>query len=163
MRRILIAMVVISVVSVTALLVGRSAPGMGAAQAATTTDITYDEGLCNDAGAHCKALPVQGDALAFGARLIFSIPLSATGHQIGREVGECVNLTKASRKNYCTFNIRLAGGQVSVQGVLPYVGGVGGTIPVTGGTGAYEGAYGHLQLLKTPSVPARYQLHVVTP
>ena len=145
---------------VVALLVGRFAPQVGAAQAATTTDITYVEGVCGQVGGHCKNI-YQRDPTGFGARIIFSLPLSSAGNQALREKGECVFLNKRSGQYFCTYNIHLAGGYVSVQGTLPYNPGIRATIPITGGTGAYEGAYGHLTLLK--KLRPTYQLHIVTP
>ena len=70
-----------------------------------------------------------------------------------------VNLTKKSESYYCTYLLHLAEGTVAVQGTLPYSG-EAGTIPVTGGTGAYLGAYGTLTLLDDSF---DYQLHVMTP
>jgi hypothetical protein len=146
-----------------ALLVGRVAPQVGAAQAATsTTDITFKEGTCGQKGAHCKSI-YRRNPTGFGARLIFSLPLSSAGDQAIREKGECTFLNKRSGQYFCTYNIRLAGGVVSVQGALPYTLNRSASIPVTGGTGVYEGAYGQLTLLKNPNPPVRYQLHIITP
>jgi hypothetical protein len=115
-------------------------------------------GACGVAGGSSSD---RRDPTGFGARLIFSLLLSSAGNQATREKGECTFMNKRSGQYFCTYNIRLAGGIVSVQGVLPYNPGTQGTIPVTGGTGAFEGAYGHLTLLK--SAQPTYQLHIVTP
>ena len=135
--------------------------GAGAAVTPTqvVTDLTYTEGLCSDAGARCKWI---GNSLtAWGARLIFKIPLTVDGTKIGYEEGECVNLTKKSESAYCTYLLHLADGTVAVQGTLPWTLDEQGTIPVTGGTGAYLGAYGTLTYLDDDTFD--YQLHVVTP
>ena len=75
--------------------------GAGAAVTPTqvVTDLTSTEGFCSDAGARCKWI---GNSLtAWGARLIFKIPLTGDGTKIGYEEGECVNLTKKSESASC--------------------------------------------------------------
>ena len=137
-----------------------SGAGAGAATTPTraVTDLTFTEGFCSDPGAHCKM--IGKDSTAYGTQLIFKIPLSVGTTKIGYEEGECVNLTKKSRSNFCTYDLHLADGTIAVQGTLPYTGDKSGTIPVTGGTGALLGAYGTLTF---PGGSFDYQLHVVTP
>jgi len=163
MRRIVTMAVVVAALVALALLVRRTSPRVASARAATTTDITFKEGVCNAPGSHCHNSFVKGDPTAFGARIIFSLPLTQGSTKIGREKGECVFLNRRSGQYFCDYNIRLLGGQVSVQGALPYNLNASASIPVTGGTGVYEGAYGHLTLLKDPNPPMRYQLHITTP
>ena len=135
--------------------------GPGAAVAAsTTTDITFTEGFCSDAGASCKVVGDRSDPIAFGNRLIFTIPISSGGTRVGYEQGDCVYLQKVSKSDYCMYNLRLPDGLVSVQGTLPYTSNKAGTIPITGGTRKYLGAYGTLQLI---AGTFDYQLHIVTP
>jgi hypothetical protein len=136
--------------------------GVGAAAPRTSTmaDISFTEGLCGDSGAHCKSVRAGKDPLGFGTRLIFTIPLYSEGATIGEEQGECVFLQKKSHLYFCTYNLLLAEGSVSVQGTLDSSG-KAGTIPVTGGIGGYEGAYGDLH--EVEGFPAQYELHVVTP
>lgn len=162
MKRFLVLVVVAVALAGIALVAGRVSSRVSDAHAATTSDITFTEGVCGQAGGHCKNHFVNGDPTGFGARIIFSLPISSSGSRIGREKGECVFLNKRSSQYFCAYNIRLAGGQASVQGALPYVQNATASIPVTGGTGSYEGAYGHLTLLKGTG-PVRYQLHIITP
>lgn len=139
-----------------------AANGAGAAPAGpTTTDITFKEGFCFNVGSHCKTVGGQN---AFGGRLIFTIPLSAAGAPIGYEQGECVNLQPKILKNYCTYDLHFQAGSVSVQGTLPLTTEKSISIPITGGTRSYEGAYGRLTLLKGGTgLNVLYQLHIVTP
>jgi hypothetical protein len=162
MRRAIFTFGAAAAVAVVALAVGRVAPGVTAASAGTS-DIAFTEGICSDAGAHCKTINVPGNGIGFGTRILFSLPLTSSGTKVGRDKGECVYLNLKSRQVYCNFVVRLSGGTVSVQGALPAIFDKAGTIPVTGGTGAYEGAYGHLTELATPSPRIHYELHVVTP
>ena len=163
MKRFLVMIIVAAGLAAIAIVASRASSPVSDAHAATTSDITFTEGVCGQSGGHCRNHFVNGDPTGFGARIIFSLPISSSGSNIGREKGECVFLNKRSSQYFCTYNIRLAGGQVSVQGALPYVQNATASIPVTGGTGSYEGAYGHLTLLKIASGPVRYQLHIVTP
>jgi hypothetical protein len=137
-----------------------SAAGAASSPQRATTSITFKEGLCGDAGAHCKWTP-KGSGESYGTRLLFKIPLSTRGTKIGYEEGECVFLNRASKSYFCVYDLHLADGTVSVQGTLPYSGDASGTIPVSGGTDAYLGAYGTLTL--RVGYPARYTLEIVTP
>ena len=138
--------------------------GAGAAATATkapsTTDITFKEGFCSSAGGHCKTIRVGKDPRGFGSRLIFTIPFYSAGTRIGYEQGDCVYLQKRSELYFCSYNLSFGTGSVSVQGSLSASGHVG-TIPITGGTGGFEGAYGYLHELK--GYPAFYRLHILTP
>jgi len=144
-------------VGMTLVLVASGGAGTASPQAPVITDISFDEGVCGDEGARCTW---DGPSTAFGSRLVFTIPLKDAGTEtkIGYEQGECVNLHKNSHRYFCTYNIRLDGGAVSVQGSLPYTGPLVGRVPVTGGTGIYEGASGYLKILK--GFFARYHLHI---
>jgi hypothetical protein len=142
-------------------LVTTAAPGVAVPTAATTTDITFKEGFCSDPGASCKSIDAGGGTTGFGSSLVFTIPLSARGKKIGIEQGECVNLQKSTQLNFCYYNLRFQDGWISVQGTLPLTTDISRTIPVTGGTGAYEGATGWLTLIKGSR--SRYTAHIVTP
>ena len=154
----MVAMVIAFGIGVTLVLVASGGSGIATPRAPVVTDISFDEGVCSDEGARCKR---DGPSTAFGSRVIFTIPLKDAGTEtkIGYEQGECVNLHKKSQRYYCTYNIRLDGGMVSVQGTLPYTDPLVGKIPVTGGTGIYAGASGYLKILK--GFFARYHLHIV--
>jgi hypothetical protein len=125
------------------------------------TSLRFTEGVCSDAGAHCKTIGDTAHPFAFGSRIVFSIPLSSGGRTIGYEQGDCVYLHPASESYYCTYDLHLAGGVVSVQGTLPTTSSRDApAIPVTGGTRAYLGAYGTLRLI---AGTFDYRLRVLTP
>jgi hypothetical protein len=158
----LLAAAVLAAVALGVIGLAASGSVVAAPKALTVSDITYREGVCNKKGADCKQVPAGADPTAFGVTLVFSIPIKSNGKPLGHERGECVNMTKASQLYFCTYNLDLPGGTVSVQGSLPYTTAFSERIPVTGGTGAYLGAYGSLTLVKH-TFPAQYQLHIVTP
>ena len=142
-----------------------SGGGAGAASTepavATTVDIAFTEGFCSDDGAHCKVIGDRAKPMAYVNILVFTIPLTSGGAQIGVEEGQCTNLTKASRSNFCTYDLKFDDGAVSVQGTLPYTNqGKGPAIPVTGGTRTYLGAYGSLRMIPETR---DYELHLVIP
>jgi hypothetical protein len=160
MRRIL-AIVVVFLASIGGLVLAmNSGAGVAAPKAAVTTDITFREGLCGDKGASCKQVEVGKSTISYGANMIFTIPLYQGKTVVGKEQGTCVYLQKKSHAYFCTYNLTLQGGTVSVQGKLLYDG-TGRTIPITGGIKAFEGAYGHIH--QHDGFPARYTLHIVTP
>jgi len=137
--------------------------GASAVTMQTTIDLTFTEGFCSDTGARCKVVGDQNDPFAFGNRLVFTIPISSGGTNIGYEQGECVYLQKASSSDYCSYDLHLSDGVVSVQGTLPTTSTKNertGKVPVTGGTRAYLGAYGTLQLI---AGTFDYELKLVIP
>lgn len=146
---------------VLAMSVGNASTG-SRATLATTTDITYKEGLCSTKGAACKTIKAGKTQFGFGSRLDFIIPISSGGSKIGHETGECVYLPPKTGTSYCNYQIVFIGkGSISVQGVLPATSGKAGTIPITGGTRTFEGAYGTLTLRK--GFPSIYDAHILTP
>ena len=96
-------------------LVFTAGPGVAVPSAATTTDITFREGFCSDAGASCKSIDAGGGTAGFGSSLVFTIPLSSSGKKIGTEQGECVNLQRKSQLNFCHYNLHFRGAE-SVRG-----------------------------------------------
>ena len=91
-------------------LVLTAGPGVAVPSAATTTDITFREGFCSDAGASCKSIDAGGGTAGFGSSLVFTIPLSSSGKKFGTEQGECVNLQRKSQLNFCHYNLHFQGG-----------------------------------------------------
>jgi len=141
-------------------LVIAAGPGVASPKVTTTTDITFREGFCSSPGASCKSIDAGGGSAGFGSSLVFTIPLYSGGKQFGIEQGECVNLKKQSELNFCTYNLHFQAGWISVQGTLPLTTKVARAIPITGGTGSYDGATGWLKIIKGSFV--RYTAHIVT-
>jgi hypothetical protein len=86
--------------------------------------------------------PSQGD------EFIFHEVLKQNGERVGHDGGVCTitSVTSAGGEFNCVATLSLAGGQISVQGLVPFSQGAPArfTLPVTGGTGQYEGATGEL-------------------
>jgi hypothetical protein len=143
------------------LLAMTAGPGVAGPAAAATTDITFKEGFCSSPGASCKSIDAGGGSSGYGSSLVFTIPLSSSGKKIGIEQGQCVNLQKKSQLNFCYYNLHFQGGWISVQGTLPLNSDTSRSIPITGGTGTYQGATGYLKIIKGSSF--RYTAHIVTP
>ena len=129
------------------------------ASAGVATDLELRERFCGTPGSHCKNVGSRSGS-AFGDRLIFTLPLEmrADGSKVGRSQGECATLHKSSDSFFCDYNLYLGDGMISVQGTMSLDLKVARMIPITGGTGAYEGATGTLRQ-KGPSV----DVHIVVP
>jgi hypothetical protein len=123
---------------------------------ATAIDLRLTERLCGDAGSHCR---MTGKP-RFGETLVFSLVLDIRpdGGRFGRDMGECTLLNKADQAYYCDFVVLLPEGDVAVQGRLAYSFEETSFLPVTGGTGAYEGASG-----SWAQTGQDVDLHIVTP
>jgi allene oxide cyclase len=98
------------------------------------TDATTDTGAAGDSA---------GDILTF-ANPIYD---EADVGQVGTDQGYCVRVV-AGTSYECTWTTSLDGGQIMVQG--PFLDAGDSTLAVTGGTGAYEGARGSMQLHARP-------------
>jgi hypothetical protein len=65
-----------------------------------------------------------------------------TGDSTGRDAGTCIFVNKQGLQN-CTFNLLLKDGELAFQGVYDFTKRVQ-DIPLVGGSGAYDGATGHV-------------------
>jgi len=116
----------------------------GPASADTTLNLRLKESFCGADRSYCKRLN-HNPSGSFGDSLVFSLPLEyrSDGRRAGRDEGECVTLVKDSGRAYCTFVAHLRNGTVAVQGTVALSNTDESVLPITGGTGAYEGASGY--------------------
>jgi len=116
----------------------------GPASADTTLNLRLKESFCGADRSYCKRLN-HNPSGSFGDSLVFSLPLEyrSDGRRAGRDEGECVTLAKDSGRAYCTFVAHLRNGTVAVQGTVALSNTDESVLPITGGTGAYEGASGY--------------------
>jgi len=116
----------------------------GPATADTTLNLRLKESFCRADRSYCKSLD-HNPLGTFGDSLVFSLPLEyrSDGRRAGRDEGECVTLAKDSGRAYCTFVAHLKNGTVAVQGSVALSNTDESILPITGGTGIYEGARGY--------------------
>ena len=116
----------------------------GPATADTTLNLRLKESFCGADRSYCKRLD-HNPLGSFGDSLVFSLPLEyrSDGRRAGRDEGECVTLAKDSGHAYCTFVAHLRNGTVAVQGSIALSDTDVSILPITGGTGAYQGASGY--------------------
>ncbi len=129
------------------------------AGAATTLDLRLKESLCSAPHSHCRKLNHNPNG-SYGDALIFTVPLMNRddGQRAGRDEGECITLHRRASSYYCSFMAHLAGSDIAVQGTLGLDFETKSVLPITGGTGVYEGASGYWQ-----QVGQKVVVHVVTP
>lgn len=94
------------------------------------TDVVTDTGAKGD---------TVGDILTF-ANQVFD---ETNQKQVGTNNGWCVR-TAVGKAWECFWTLMLADGQITVAG--PFLDGADSILAVTGGTGAYSGAYGEMKL-----------------
>jgi hypothetical protein len=94
------------------------------------TDLVTDTGEKGDS---------VGDILTF-ANEVFD---QANANKVGSDNGWCVR-TVAGKSWECFWTLLLSDGQITVEG--PFLDAGDSTLAVTGGTGAYSGARGEMQL-----------------
>lgn len=116
------------------------------AGAETTVKLRLKESLCGADQSHCRWLN-HNPKRDFGDTLIFSVPLKSRddGQPAGRDEGECITMNKRSSSYYCSFVAHLKGNDIAVQGRLALEFDATSVLPITGGTGVYEGASGYWQ------------------
>lgn len=84
--------------------------------------------------------PTRGDLTVFAGRLA-----DQSGRRAGRSQGYCVTADPAHRGEQCSYAFVLADGQIAGAGNVVY--GRRFAIPISGGTGAYEGIHGTIRFL----------------
>ena len=91
-------------------------------------------------------VPGVGGADVKGNILTFNNPVFDTANrkQVGHDEGFCVRLQVKLGIWECLWTTFLKGGQITVQG--PYYDTRNSELSITGGTGAYEGARGQMDL-----------------
>jgi allene oxide cyclase len=91
-------------------------------------------------------VPGVGGKDVKGNILTFNNPVFDTANrkQVGHDEGFCVRLQVKLGIWECLWTTFLKGGQVTVQG--PFYDKRNSVLSITGGTGAYEGARGHMDL-----------------
>lgn len=96
--------------------------------------------------------PHQGDRFGFGDKI--------TGDDTGVDRGVC---TFIDRKALCNVQARLSNGNLSLQGLLPMGRAKHLPIPVTGGTGNYDGARGTARVTQVSRNKTRITVSFVLP
>jgi allene oxide cyclase len=91
-------------------------------------------------------VPVAGGKDVMGNILTFNNPVFDTANkkQVGHDEGFCERLQVKLGIWECLWTTFLKGGQITVQG--PYYDKRNSVLSITGGTGAYEGARGEMNL-----------------
>jgi hypothetical protein len=92
---------------------------------------------------------VGEDDFSLGDSFIFTSRLTKHGKQVGHTGVVCTITSTAREESQCVGTARLRGGQITIQGLLA---GEPATFefPITGGSGAYEGAEGTLVVRELP-------------
>lgn len=148
-----VVLLVLSVAAAGTIIIGSV---VGSASAVTTDLLLKEEGCGQTKASHCEFTgSIAGTH--FGDRVVFSLRLLSRpdGDTIGRDEGECITLQRASHAFYCDYIVHLEAGDVAVQGTIVIA--TPSDLPVTGGTGAYEGASGFWR-----QSGQRVRLHIVT-
>ena len=83
---------------------------------------------------------------SLGDEIVFSNKLLAGGKEIGHEGAVCTTVSLQRQEAQCVATFSFSGGQITAQGLVslgslaPYA------VPITGGSGKYNGAGGELQV-----------------
>jgi hypothetical protein len=100
-----------------------------------------------------------------GDQFVFSEVLSRRGQDVGDSGATCTITELASYDTVtsnCVGTLRLRGGQITVQGLVTFQGEDDPdrfTIAITGGTGAYRGASGEMDVRSIDATRSVYKLH----
>ena len=93
----------------------------------------------------------KGEVLATGDAVLVRLKMtSPAGAALGTAYSECVNVGAPAKGEQamlqCNQTYRFRDGQITTTGVVKFSQLEGLSIPITGGSGAYRGASGHLTL-----------------
>jgi hypothetical protein len=101
---------------------------------------------------------------SLGDEFIFSDVLKQNGERVGHDGGVCTvtSITSAEAEAHCVVTLSLAGGQIALQGLVPFSEEPPPpfTVAVTGGTGQYEGATGEVHIREISETVARLRVHL---
>jgi hypothetical protein len=149
-----VALLVLSVAAAGTIIIGNV---VGSASAVTTDLLLKEEACGQTKASHCQIIGSPAGA-HFGDGFVFSLRLLSRpgGDPVGRDEGECITLQRTAHAFYCDYVVHLEGGDVAVQGSIEFSS--PSKVPVTGGTGAYEGASGFWR-----QSGQEVRLHIVTP
>jgi hypothetical protein len=146
-----------AVVAVLALASGAAGPAVGSGDAGDSArhrtisviSINTEEAFV-DVGKKDFSL---GDAFVFHSKLV------RHGHRVGHTGVVCTITSAAHEESQCVGTARFRGGQITIQGLLA---GEPETFvfPVTGGSGAFEGAQGVLQVRELSGTRERLTFHL---
>jgi hypothetical protein len=137
-----------AVIALAALVVGAVSPALGSSSAgsASSGDATGGETIRVIAVFKESAeIDVGAQGFSLGDEVVFSGNLRQGGERVGR-LGIVCTFTSAARANrveaHCPGTATLPGGQITVQGLV--VNRDLRVLPITGGSGQYQGADGEM-------------------
>jgi hypothetical protein len=109
-------------------------------------------------------LDLGDEGPSLGDEYIFHDVLKQNGERVGHDGGVCTftSVTSTEAEAQCVATLFLEGGQIAVQGLIPFPEGGPSrfTVAVTGGTGQYEGATGELHVREISETVARLTLRL---
>jgi hypothetical protein len=147
-----------AVIAVVALVVGAVSPALGSSsQGAASTASGQTIRVTAVFTEFDPNIDVGASGFSLGDEVVFSGNLLRNGEQVGRVGVVCtfVSVANADRvEAQCPATAILPGGQITVQGVIVNRS-LNFTLPITGGSGRYQGAGGQLvsRDISTPTQP----------
>jgi hypothetical protein len=100
-----------------------------------------------------------------GDQEVFADRLFQDGRRVGEDGGVCqtVRATAASAAQQCVWSLSLPQGQITAQGLVTSTPAGPGTfvVAITGGTGAYQTAHGHMQVTASGTGEVPLTLHLL--
>jgi len=106
---------------------------------------------------------------SLGDQIIFADTLSRDNHTVGEDGGNCTVVRVAPADTLtanCVASLSLRRGQITVQGLVTFRGETDTTpftVAVTGGTGAYSGVGGEMDIQPVNATDEIYTLHLDFP
>ena len=148
-----------AVIAVMALMVGAVSPALGSSQGAASTSSDQQQtirviAVFTEFDAN---IDVGAPGFSLGDEVVFSGNLLRNGQQVGRVGVVCTFVSTANADRVeaqCPTTSILPGGQITTQGTIVNRS-LNFTLPITGGSGRYEGAGGQVvsRDISTPTQP----------
>lgn len=104
-------------------------------------------------------IDVGRKGFSIGDYFVFSAKLTRQGEKVGHAGAVCTFTSARREEAQCAATVKLPGGQISVQGLVPSRAVF--TIPITGGTGAFEAAGGTLKVRQLSETRERLTFHII--
>ena len=92
-----------------------------------------------------ESLDLGAEGESIGDQFIFTSKLLKGGEQVGHDGVVCTIVSLKRQEAQCVATAWFSGGQITVQGLISYAE-EPPALPITGGSGKYEGAEGELHI-----------------
>jgi hypothetical protein len=107
-----------------------------------------------------NAVDVAPAGASLGDQVVFSEKLLVGARHVGHEGAVCTAVSLERNEYLCIATFSFGDGQISAQGLVLFGNPAPYAVPITGGSGKYQGAAGELRVTPVSAAAGIQTLHV---